>query len=207
MRSPVRATLLGLWFCLSSSGVCQSNGTDQSKPPLPEYIQDFFLSDAVRNQERGEFQLTVGLDARHAVGSNTTLKMEYGVTERLQVGLDLPYGMSEEENWENSSRLHRVNFGIQYQVIKSNSPFALSAGIDSGIPISSEEGTEFQRTILAAKSFCSLQIHASAAAILNWERTDLVSCTTLGRFIRFIGFGFRLWSSMAGIFMGRKPFT
>jgi hypothetical protein len=63
--------------------------------------------------------------------------------------------------------LQRVNFGIQYQVIKSNSPFALSAGIDSGIPISSEERTEFQPTILAARSFRSLQIHASAAA--NFE--------------------------------------
>jgi len=167
MRSPLSATLLVLWFCLSSSAVCQSNNVNPNKPALPEYIQGFFLSDAVRNQERGEFQLTVGLDARHTVGTNTTLKMEYGVTKRLQVGLDLPYGMSEEENWENSSRLQTVNLGIQYQVIKSNSPFALSVGIDYGIPVSSEEGTEFQPTILVAKSFRNLQIHASGAA--NFE--------------------------------------
>src|SRR5262245_35449234 len=101
MRSPASATVFALWLCLSSSGVCQSNGADQNKRPLPEYIQEFFLSDAVRNQEHGEFQLTVGLDARHTIATNATLKMEYGLTERLQVGFDLPYGTSEEENSEN----------------------------------------------------------------------------------------------------------
>jgi hypothetical protein len=99
MHPPVSATLLGLWLCLLPSAVCQSNGSDQNKSPLPEYIQEFFLSDAVRNQERGEFQRTVGLDARHRVGSNTTLEMEYGLTDRLQVGLDLPYGMSRRAEY------------------------------------------------------------------------------------------------------------
>jgi hypothetical protein len=164
MRPPVSATLLGLWLCLSSSAVCQNKGTDQNKPPFPEYIQEFFLSDAVRNQERGEFQLAVGLDARRTTGTNTTVKMEYGVTDRLQVGLDLPYGVSQEENFENSSGLKRMNLGVRYQIIKSDAPFAISVGIDSGIPISSGEEVAFQPTILAAKSIRHLQIHASAAA-------------------------------------------
>ena len=164
MHPPVSATLLGLWLCLLPSAVCQSNGSDQNKSPLPEYIQEFFLSDAVRNQERGEFQLTVGLDTRHTTGTNTTVKMEYGVTDRHQVGLDLPYGVSEEENFENSSRLKTMNLGVRYQIIKSDAPFALSVGIDSGVPMSSGEEVEFQPTILAAKSIRHLQIHASAAA-------------------------------------------
>jgi hypothetical protein len=133
MCARVSATLHGLWLCLSPSAVCQSNVSDHNKPPLPEYIQEFFLSDAVRNQERGEFQLTVGVETRHTIGTNATPKMEYGVTERFQVGLDLPYRVSEEEYWEDSSKLKRMNLGVRYQIIKSDTLFALSVGIDSGV--------------------------------------------------------------------------
>jgi len=164
MRSPLSATLLGLWLCLPSSAVCQGNDSNPNKAPLPEYIQEFFLFDAVRNQERGELQLTVGLDTRRTIGTTAMLKMEYGVTERLQVGFDLPSGMSEEENAEDSARLRTINLGFRYQILKSNAPFALSVGLDSGIPVSSGAEAEFQPTILAAKSFRSVQIHASAAA-------------------------------------------
>jgi hypothetical protein len=52
--------------CASYVALCQddhANSTGQSRRPLPEYIQDFFLSDAVRGQEKGEWQLTAGVDA------------------------------------------------------------------------------------------------------------------------------------------------
>jgi hypothetical protein len=53
---------------------------------------------------------------------------------------------------------------VRYQIIKSDSPFALSAGLDTGNPISSRVETEFHPIIFAAKSIRHLQIHVSAAA-------------------------------------------
>ena len=159
----IRLALLFVAVYCSRVAICQSDGTggNQSKPPLPEYIQEFFLADAVRCQERGELQITSGVDSRKQVGTSTWLKMEYGITDRLQLGFDLPYGMTEEENSEGSAAWSTASLGLEYQIIRSDSPFALSAGMAFGVPLKSRGKVEFEPMILAAKTLRRLQIHAS----------------------------------------------
>ena len=58
---------------------------------LPVYIEEFFLSEAVRSEEHGELQLTVNGMASlgrgsAADGKSAGLDIEYGVTRRLQFG-------------------------------------------------------------------------------------------------------------------------
>lgn len=72
---------------------------------LPEYIQEFFLSEAVRSQEHGEVQLTVaGTDFRDlrsaADGKSAALDFEYGITRRFQFAMELPYGIQSTETSE-----------------------------------------------------------------------------------------------------------
>jgi hypothetical protein len=145
-------------------------GGGQSKHQLKEYIQEFFLSDAVRCQERGEWQLTAGVDFRPSVGTVSLLKTEYGVTDRLQLGIELPYGLTEEESSESQSRWSTVSLGVEYQFIRSDYPFALSAGMAFGIPVRSNGEVEYEPTILIAKSFRKLQIHASIVADIEEEK-------------------------------------
>src|ERR1700758_3025316 len=124
--------------CVSHFAICQDNSAssgDHGKRPLPEYIQEFFLSDAVRCQEKGEWQLTAGVDSRQHIGKNSLLKTEYGVTNRLQFGVELPYGTTEEERLETTSRWSTAILGVEYQIMRSDRPFALSAGIAFGIPV------------------------------------------------------------------------
>jgi len=67
---------------------------------MPEYIQEFFLSDAVRNEDKGELQFTFAINSRKDLGTNTVLQMEYGLTNRLQLNFELPYGFTAGRNSE-----------------------------------------------------------------------------------------------------------
>jgi hypothetical protein len=174
MRMPIgRGALLLFLVCHPSTGNCQDSfvtRNKQNKPPLSEYVEEFFLSDAVRNQDRGELQVTFAVDSRQAVGTNTALKIEYGITSRLQFNSELPYGSNEEESQESFSGLSTLSLGVQYQIIRSNSPFALSAGLAFGVPVKPYGEVEYQPTILAAKTFRRMQIHASFAADIEREK-------------------------------------
>jgi hypothetical protein len=61
----------------------------QGRPQLQEYVEEFFLSDAVRNQGKGELQLSLGVDSRQKIGTSTSLKTEYGITRRLQLSVEV----------------------------------------------------------------------------------------------------------------------
>jgi hypothetical protein len=56
-----------LFLTYLGAAACQ-NAPQAATSALPDYIQEFFLSDAVRNQDRGELQLTVGVDSRQKIG-------------------------------------------------------------------------------------------------------------------------------------------
>jgi hypothetical protein len=175
MLTPIGRLVLLLSLCPSSIALCQDNagthGGKKSRPPLPESVQEFFLSDAVRNQDKGELQLSAGVDFRRHIHA-VSLKMEYGVTRRLQFNFELPYGKTEEENSESSSRWSTLSVGVQYQLIRSESPFALSAGMAFGFPVRKGGEVEYQPAILAARSFRKAQVHASFGADLEGEESS-----------------------------------
>ena len=173
MRTLVgRLRFLFVVVCLSQVSTCQehSAGGDGNKRPLPEYVQEFFLSDAVRCQGKGEWQFTAGVDSREQIGISSVLKTQYGVTDRLQLAVELPYGSTEEEEAETRSRWSTARLGMEYQIIRSDFPFALSAGIAFAIPVRSGGEVEYEPTLLIAKSFRKLQIHASLVADVEEEK-------------------------------------
>ena len=43
--------------------------------------------------------------------------------------------------------------GLQYQFVRSNSPFALTAGMSFGLPVRHGAALQYEPEILAAKSF------------------------------------------------------
>ena len=161
-----------LVLCSSVVVLGQDDGVsnNHNRRPVPEYVQEFFLSDAVRCQEKGELQITSGVDFRQQLGASTWLKMEYGVTNRLQVGFNLPYGVTEEEKAEGQSTWSAAGLGLEYQIIRGESPFALSAGMMLDVPVNAGRKVEYEPTILVAKTFRRAQVHASFVAdIEEWN--------------------------------------
>jgi hypothetical protein len=182
--------VLALGFALAISGntaraqsqaaAPQSKAGGPSQPAkaddaLPVYIEEFFLSEAVRSEERGELQITVDAYGSHGDGSaadgeSSELDLEFGVTRRLQLGMELPYGISATRTSELPVSWSSMSLNVVYQFIRSNRPFALSCGAGVGIPVSGRGETTFEPEVLLAKGFGKLQIHASV--IPEWSEDE-----------------------------------
>lgn len=145
----------------TSPQAASSAGALQSHQPIPEYIQEFFLSEAVRNQDQGEFQFTLGSDTRKSLGSNINFDVEYGLTNRLQLSSESAYGLSSTTNSEISAGWNPISVGLNYQIIRSNSPFALTVGMSFGLPTRPGAGLEIEPKLLAARTFRRVQVHAN----------------------------------------------
>lgn len=149
-----------------------------SADAMPEYIEDFFLSDAVRSENRGELQLTVdAMSSRNhrsaADGSSAGLDLEYGLTDRLQLSMELPYGIHSTATSEIPARWSAISTGVLYQFIRSSHPFALSAGAGADLPLNSRGEMGFEPELVMAKVFGRVQVHASFEPEFSKDDTSL----------------------------------
>jgi hypothetical protein len=165
------AIFIGMYLLvgLKPSAECQ---TPRAKPAstaqdvLPVYIEEFFLSEAVRSEEHGELQFTVdGMGFRGqgsaADGKRADLDVEYGVTRRLQFGMELPYGIRSTASSELPISWSTLNASLLYQFIRGNRPFALSGAMGVNVPLTFRGRISYEPELLAAKGFGKLQIHTS----------------------------------------------
>jgi hypothetical protein len=145
---------------------------------LPVYIEEFFLSEAVRSEEHGELQFTVDEMAFRGRGSaadgkSAGLDIEYGITRRLQLGMEVPYGIQSTASSELPVSWSTVNASLLYQFICSNHPFALSGALGVNAPLTSRGEIGFEPALLIAKAFGKLQIHASVIPELSDDDKSL----------------------------------
>jgi hypothetical protein len=145
---------------------------------LPVYIEEFFLSEAVRSEEHGELQLTLDAMASSGRGSaadgkSAGLDIEYGITWRLQFGMEMPYGIQSTATSELPVSWSTLNASLLYQFIRSNHPFALSGAMGVNLPLTSRGSVSYEPELLAAKGFGKLQIHASFIPELSGDDTSL----------------------------------
>jgi hypothetical protein len=135
--------------------------------PLPEYIEEFFLSEAVRSEERTELQLTIDSAAFRGRGGSMDgdsagLDIEYGLTDRLQLGFEAPYGINSTPTSETPVSWSTADISILYQFIRGNHPFALSGAMGVEAPLTGRGGNlSYEPELLIAKAFGRLQIHTS----------------------------------------------
>jgi hypothetical protein len=123
-------------------------GTIQNNPPIHAYMEESFLSEDVRNEDEGKLQVTFSSDSRQGLGGNLTFEVEYGLTKRLQFSSETPFGLTATSNSEVSLGWSKTSLGLQYQVIRSTSPFALTVGMSFGISARRGAVLEFEPEIL-----------------------------------------------------------
>jgi hypothetical protein len=149
---------------LAIAGVARSQESStgtQDRKVMPEYVQEFFMSEAVRCQEKGEFQLTFSTSTRQRVGRTTGLQVEYGLTDTLQLNLELP-GTNFRSDYAPAHRQwSSVNAGFLYSFRRNEHPFALSAAMMFEFPVQPNERLSYEPGILFAKIFRKIQVHAS----------------------------------------------
>ena len=134
--------------------------------PLPVYIEEFFLSDAVRSEEDGELQFTVDASAFRGRGGSmdgdsADLDIEYGLTDRLQLTFETPYGIQSTPTSEIPTSWSTADIGVLYQFIRGNRPFALCAAMGVEAPLTGRGDLAYEPELLLAKAFGRLQIHTS----------------------------------------------
>lgn len=175
--------LAGLW----PAAVCQSPGTipaptvktaSEVQDVLPVYIEEFFLSEAVRSEEHGELQFTLdGMAFKGrgsaADGKSAGLNIEYGMTRRLQFGMEMPYGIQSTATSELPVSWSTLNASLLYQFIRGNHPFALCGAMGVNLPLTSRGSVSYEPEVLAAKGFGKLQIHASFLPELSEDDKSL----------------------------------
>jgi hypothetical protein len=153
--------------------VCQDQEISRAiNAPLPEYVQEFFLSDAVRSQEKGELQITFGVHSRHGSGTNAFMKSEFGLTDRLQLSAEVPY---DEDIPASSPNRSMPEVGVHYQIIHGQVPFSLTAGIDVELPLGSSREIEWEPSIIAARAFGKLQVHVGLSTNLQAAKPSFES--------------------------------
>jgi hypothetical protein len=129
---------------------------------MPEYVQEFFMSEAVRCQEKGEVQLTLVTNSLETGGPVAAIQTEYGLTDRLQLSVEAPYGMKlNVQRARDPSQWGPIDVGILYAFIRKDHPFAMSAGMIIEVPVTSNENLGYEPVFLVAKTFRQLQVHAS----------------------------------------------
>lgn len=178
---------LALAFGLLTQPATACAQTSSAQPPIhpstisdaiPEYIQEFFLSEAVRSQDRGELQVTAGVlvSKNHhsaADGTSAGLDFEYGLTDRLQLAVEVPYGIRSTATSETPGDWSTLDTGLLYQFIRTSHPFALSAGIGAGLPLNSQAGASFVPEVVMAKVLGVVQVHASFEPEISKDNTSL----------------------------------
>lgn len=137
-----------------------------TRSPMSIWIEEFFRSEAVRSEERGELQTTLLAEGFRRSGSDVDLDFEYGVTGRLQLSVELPYGIRSATQSEVPSSWSTVSLGAQYQFIKSSHPFAFTTGLAASIPVSGRGEFASEPEVIAARQFGNTQVHASLLADL-----------------------------------------
>lgn len=174
-----------LWMLLGANALCQSPSAPPSLSPqaaangaLPEYIEEFFLSEAVRSEEHNELQLTLQGMAFHGRGSSLDgdsvgIDTEYGITGRLQFGLEAPFGIQSTPTGETPTSWSAANLSLLYQFIRGNHPFALSGVMGVNTPLTSRGQLSYDPELLVAKAFGTLQIHTSLIPDLGGGDTSL----------------------------------
>jgi len=152
--------------------------TANANGPLPVYIEEFFLSEAVRSEEDGELQFTVDSAAFRGRGGSmdgdsADLDIEYGLTDRLQLGFEAPYGIQSTQTSEIPVSWSTAEISILYQFIRGNHPFALSGAMGVDAPLTGRGDLSYEPELLIAKAFGKLQIHTSVIPELGGDDTSL----------------------------------
>ncbi len=194
MKTFSTKAVLPLFMCCIINFLSYSVSRAQVKLEMDEYLQEFFLAETVFSQEKNEVQFTLKplfTKSRYRQLS-IPFSVEYGITDRLQLELEVPYIISTFSKQETIRGFGNSEVGILYNIIKANRPFSLSAGL--GIPLKTSSRiirpyiseTSWEAFVVAARQFGHIQIHTNLQSefsegeiVLNY---GVASVFNFGRF-------------------------
>lgn len=148
-----------------------------------EVIQEFFIAETVFSQKKGEIQATSGFeywknDSTRRMG--VPLVLEYGVTNRFQVGINIPYYFLKTEAGGRANGVGDIETGFLYSLLKEDDPIAISVSADTGWASGNEEKglgegkTEMGASVILAKRMGKGQVHLGLGGEFGRHKTGVV---------------------------------
>jgi hypothetical protein len=162
-------------LCLAASLFSFAACVAQSDPEMEEFLEEFFNSETVFSQEKKEFQFTVKPQfARSEMRKLTIpLSIEYGITDRLQVEIEVPYVISSVSKKRSVRGVGNAQIGILYNIMNTNRVVSLSVGVEKSLHTSGkyidayEEEPTWEAFTVLARQFGIAQVHTNVAAELS----------------------------------------
>ncbi len=165
-----------LVFLAGSYSLCISKtATSQMMSGIEEQLQEFFIAQPVYPQHKNEIQFTTKPTYWKIQGAEITnfpFQVEYGLTNRLQIELELPYGSSHAITGERLRGMGNAEIGFLFNILKGTNPFAMSLAMEVGLPTEKRiKGFErrkvaWEPSLIVANQIGRAQVHASFGAEL-----------------------------------------
>jgi hypothetical protein len=144
-------------------GERESNDEGQFTP----IVEELFLGVVVYPQEKDEVQLTLGyFDGVETAGdTNTVFEIEYGITDRFQIGLEVPLESVADEPFDG---VRTLGFELYWNCYSDPSVGrALGLGFDLGMPVDSAEGESrawgYEPFVVAYQEWQNVALNVCAA--------------------------------------------
>ena len=135
---------------------------------LHEPIQELFLGRTVYTEEQEELQCTLSprfLRQSDAKGWGLNLDLEYGITNRLELGIDVSHLADALSVNIPDPDLRKMGAEVSYLLMEGSEPFAMKVSAEIGVPLGSgtNKSMRWEPSIVLAKTFGQNQLHLSLA--------------------------------------------
>jgi hypothetical protein len=141
---------------------------DNQDDGVAQYVQELFLGISVYPQDENEVQLTWGLfnGAEVQDRSLAFLELEYGITDRFQIGFELPYEFGGDEILFDGTR--NVGVELYYNFYSDRrTGRAYGVGFELGLPADAPAGESrgwvYEPFVIAYQDFGGCAVNLSAA--------------------------------------------
>ena len=165
LRLPCRRVVgaLAVGAALAPGRAWAQGGDDA---PLPQLVQELFVAATVQAQGRGQTQVTTkgGTSSREDPGAHLRALVEYGITDRVQLGVLTPTLEGHARLGDAGDEYRRVRPSLFVAVLPGARPFSLS--LSAGAAVASGVAPTWEAGVVAARGMGRVQLHgASALAI------------------------------------------
>jgi len=140
---------------------------DDDEDRIEPIVQELFLGVVVYPQEKGEIQFTLGhFNGVEAIGNtNTFFETEYGITDRFQVGFEVPFEYVEED--EPFEGIRNLGLGLYYNFYNDRTTGrAAGVGCEFGFPVDAADGESrafnYEPFFIVYQEFCKFAVNVSA---------------------------------------------
>lgn len=136
-RARPRASLVSLLVASAAAAPAEPERTEAEDEPARPPIEELFLGETAFPQEALELQITSAPRWErdgHQVGFRIPLLLELGITDRLQLGGELPLELARQESGVVAG-LGSVELEALYNLVNERGlGLAVSAGLGAGLP-------------------------------------------------------------------------